>query len=684
MSVTGELAEFINQEPHFDLQSRSSSIRAVSTVSETFEPTKSRPQRSWVWKHAVKPSSGQQKLYNTAGAAVWKCSHCRPGAEYVLSGGTRAIREHLSKVHQMTEDCPPKDAKRKRNDEDIQVSIARMKDVGERIKSQRLTTSSDSIIDPLVLRELFVNWLAADSLPFSLCKSRAFRAWLHYVNPAASDLLPESDSTIRQDVLECHSRLQADVKQRLQSALSSVHITCDLWTSANRLGLLGVVAHCVDEDGVPRCLTLALREVEGAHSGENMASVLFEVLCEYQISTKLGYCTMDNASNNDTMSTFLESHLQQAGVDWDAQTHRLRCNGHVIHLAVQAFLFGHHPGLSDDDKLSHEDLVRWRQVGPLGKLHNIVVWIQQSPQRLQAFKKDSGGRAPRRDNTTRWNSWFEMLDWASKTDVRLAIEKASFSAKSLYNDRLSDAEWATLDKIRGFLGPFKDATMATQGQTATLEHVLPSMDFLLQHFEDGKTNAVQQDDTLMVACIETGWAKLIRYYNLTDRSAVYVAAIVLNPRWKFEYFTGTWASAWIDEAKHKVRALWEDAYQSTGISRETVSTAIGALPQSAYQAWISTKMAPVNHADEFSRYLSEPCLPHIDSALQWWVQQRGQYPALALMAIDILSIPGMSDEPERVFSGARHTVTDFRGSLKAESIEMLACIRSWRRAHLIG
>lgn len=485
---------------------------------------------------------------------------------------------------------------------------------------------------------------------------------------------------IREDVSDCYGRLKIDIKQRLQSAVSSIHVTCDLWTSGNRLGLIGIVSHFVDEDGVLRNLTIALREIEGAHSGENMANILWEVFADYQILTKLGYFTIDNASNNDTMLVALERQLQKEGIEWDAGSHRLRCNGHIINLAVQAFLFGNHPDLSDQDDSIRDDLKRWRRLGPLGRLHNIVVWVQRTPQRMQNFKNDSNGKSLKRDNSTRWNSWLEMLDWCLKPGLRLAIEKVSFSERDLYDDRLSDHDWTTLTRIRDFLRPFKDTTIATQGHAATLEHILPSMDFLLQHFEDNKVLAMNNQDNVMVSCIETGWAKLNHYYALTDRSPVYIAAIVLNPKWKFDYFVGIWASEWVEEARRKLRAFWEDVYESKGVPDEVVTLNEPPTPKNTYEAWIKSKLAPVKDTDEYSRYLTEPVLPHVTNALQWWIQQRSQYPALATMAIDILSIPAMSDEPERVFSGARRTVTDLRGSLKASSIEMLESIKSWKRS----
>lgn len=50
-----------------------------------------------------------------------------------------------------------------------------------------------------------------------------------------------------------------------------------------------------------------------------------------------------------------------------------------------------------------------------------------------------------------------------------------------------------------------------------------------------------------------------------------------------------------------------------------------------------------------------------------------------MMAIDIYSVSAMSSEPERVFSGAKYTISNHRASLKSETIELLECLKSWFR-----
>lgn len=88
--------------------------------------------------------------------------------------------------------------------------------------------------------------------------------------------------------------------------------------------------------------------------------------------------------------------------------------------------------------------------------------------------------------------------------------------------------------------------------------------------------------------------------------------------------------------------------------------------------------------DEFDTFITSTPILIRGSALDWWLHsdQAASYPNLSRMAVDILSIPAMSAEPERVFSGARRTITWDRMRLGATVIEHTECLKSWIRSHI--
>jgi len=52
-------------------------------------------------------------------------------------------------------------------------------------------------------------------------------------------------------------------------------------------------------------------------------------------------------------------------------------------------------------------------------------------------------------------------------------------------------------------------------------------------------------------------------------------------------------------------------------------------------------------------------------------------PDLARFALDMLAIPAMSAECERVFSSAKHLITDARNRLNPDIIEANECLKHW-------
>jgi len=89
--------------------------------------------------------------------------------------------------------------------------------------------------------------------------------------------------------------------------------------------------------------------------------------------------------------------------------------------------------------------------------------------------------------------------------------------------------------------------------------------------------------------------------------------------------------------------------------------------------------------DEYEEYISEPSIQISTPALQWWLdeQQRTRWPKLSQLAVNILSIPAMSAEAERVFSGARRTISWERMQLKEGTIEMVECLKHWKRNKIV-
>ena len=63
--------------------------------------------------------------------------------------------------------------------------------------------------------------------------------------------------------------------------------------------------------------------------------------------------------------------------------------------------------------------------------------------------------------------------------------------------------------------------------------------------------------------------------------------------------------------------------------------------------------------------------------INYWNERYHSQPNLTRMALNILAVPPMSDECERLFSSAKLLLTDRRSRLKMDVIEACECLRAW-------
>ncbi|TVY74496.1 Zinc finger BED domain-containing protein RICESLEEPER 2 [Fusarium oxysporum f. sp. cubense] len=625
-SISGDFLEFSSQQlDDLDVSQKSKCLssrpRTVSTTSST------KPRTSWVFSH-MPDEEVETRYYNQrTGKEEWRCKNC--DKTYASSGGTAAPAKHLM-------DPPPdghglpKGAPRTAKVTTIRTIIEQARVAAEENprKRRRLNNQSGDSIEPDQLEALY--------------KER--------------------------------------VKQRIQSAKSRIHISCDLWTSPNSLAILGVVAHYVTEDGQLEHHVLALKDIDSEHDGSHLAVVILKVVDEWGFASKLGYFVMDNAGNNDTMMRSLSlGLLRRYDIQYDPKVHRLRCQGHIINLAAKAFLFA-----TDNEKLELDDpgvhnvtlkhIEAWRKKGPLGKIHNFVVFIQRSVQRSQKFLAISHNRKVARDNNTRWSSWYNMLRVA--LNLRDAIDGYfnKWMELDCAGDELSSEDWIILEKIKSFLEKLKMTTKALESSFATLDNVLLAMDFVLAQFEAGKEAYI--DDPIMAPMYNSGWAKLDKYYLLTDESPAYVAAIVLHPSHKWHYIQENWKKEWVESSKKLMETLWND-YKP--VESPLPLCEVPSTTTNEFLNWRNKHLQPSLVRDEYERHCNSERVYGFTSALAWWLEETQQknYPNLSKMAVDILSIPAMSAEPERLFSGAKITITDRRNRLGSDVVEALECLKSW-------
>ena len=132
-----------------------------------------------------------------------------------------------------------------------------------------------------------------------------------------------------------------------------------------------------------------------------------------------------------------------------------------------------------------------------------------------------------------------------------------------------------------------------------------------------------------------------------------------------------------------LKIFWETSYRlSTELPNRPTSSRERETNNTYYQ-WMNRKQRDQQDTtDELERYLNEPVLPSDPtdmSAIQWWIrpEQQQRFPLLSKITIDVFSIPSMLSEPERVFSGVKHTITDQRHGLKSDTIEILEYLKSW-------
>ena len=175
--------------------------------------------------------------------------------------------------------------------------------------------------------------------------------------------------------------------------------------------------------------------------------------------------------------------------------------------------------------------------------------------------------------------------------------------------------------------------------------------------------------------LNSGWSKFNKYYQLTDDTHAYAAVLVFNPRRKWRWIEKKWPS-WLLPVKRKVQKIWDTTYKPVGSQTNKTS-----FPRTTNDFWLDIDTDDKEDFSLFNEYTSYcSALPiNTRNAIRWWLEKTQQktYPNLSKMALDYLSIPSMSVEAKRLFSGCKIILSNQRNRMGAELLEALECLKSW-------
>ena len=149
-------------------------------------------------------------------------------------------------------------------------------------------------------------------------------------------------------------------------------------------------------------------------------------------------------------------------------------------------------------KMKEAKAAGWREIGTLGRVHNLIVHIRASEARWNEFKTLAGRSIPL-DNDTRWNSWYTVLEAIKSEKVRTAIDTYCRNwYKEVKDDCLSPEDWNIIDETYTFLKPFYEVTMMNQGDFSSIDQTLYTMDILIKHYERSKVSFLVAIKALLI------------------------------------------------------------------------------------------------------------------------------------------------------------------------------------------
>ena len=269
---------------------------------------------------------------------MWLCRQCHVAkrtikssfkeALYTANDATSAQWKHLKTEHKLDKDG-----------NEIIRPFKRLRTLDNwtgagNSEAKAIANSTAAAFNQHHFKALLYDWIIHDNISFNQLESKRLHRLFVYLQPRCEQVI-SSKPTISRTVATLYDKCLGAVTETLKDALTKISLSFDLWTSNNKLAVLGLCAHFINIDGQLVTSLLALPRQKGRHTGLAIADSVSAIISEYDLTDKIGWFTTDNASANQRCMNALASEYR-----FDCKERWIRCAGHIFNLVGQAALLG--------------------------------------------------------------------------------------------------------------------------------------------------------------------------------------------------------------------------------------------------------------------------------------------------------------------------------------------------------
>ncbi|KAJ2921800.1 hypothetical protein H1R20_g15297, partial [Candolleomyces eurysporus] len=485
--------------------------------------------------------------------------------------------------------------------------------------------------------EALVDFVIADDQSINVVESAFFRRLILMLREELRDEDIPHRTFIRNRIQERWETYMMQLQSELQNSVGRISLTTDMWSDPNLRPYMAVTAHWIKAKIVQtaegavtnlvlRADLLAFHNLPGRHTGEHLATALLHVLDRLNIAKRIGWVTLDNASNNATMMEHLADLLNQRNIIFSDKDNRIRCFSHITNLASRAIL---------------------------AAVTNIG---------LAAVNDDEVD--PEEDISTDANR--DIIAHARNL-IRVFINKM-VSVRELQRYRLKETEWEALNMYIEILRvPHAFQQKLSHEKIPTLYQALPHFHRMVGAWKRKKEEMPQYRNIINV-----GISKLEDYLDNIKDVPAYTLAILITPTIKL-----TWHQKYDADRVVWAKRLFVDSLKPYRQGNGVNTPAPRRTAQS--DAWADDALgSPIARPDNRHRTIQAEVDAYlVDGRLTCRLikENRTEYPTIHQLAMDILPIPGSAVPCERVFSSAKETMTLRRRRIRPALMEALQVLK---------